>query len=310
MLRTIMRGHTGPDVLAIQDALKIRAPGLALVSDGQFGSNTQAAVVAFQSKNRLKPDGIVGPRTRSVLYPLVATTINLVGTKSTGGTGAAPRLPSLIPRQATLGILLAPRVPQGLRASALSPPAGPQLKLDSFQLNPGAQVSFANLAQSPQASFSLGMQSVFKRGEDDGRLELALGVQVGSPLFLRGQRRLVLELLMVRELHLGRSARQGRAVPPLVALRDRWRTSRRHAGVLGSRRVPDQPEPRHHPGSAEYFRQQRPRRYVRPARHGLHLGGSNHVRRGRNPPVVLILARAAGSSGLQGRRAGRPPAQR
>jgi len=186
MLRTIMRGHTGPDVLAIQDALKIRAPGLALLSDGQFGSNTQAAVVAFQSKNRLKPDGIVGPRTRSVLYPLVATTINLVGTKSTGGTGSAPRLPSLIPRQATLGILLAPRVPQGLRASALSPPAGPQLKLDSFQLNPGAQVSFANLAQSPQASFSLGMQSVFKRGEDDGRLELALGVQVGSPLFLRG----------------------------------------------------------------------------------------------------------------------------
>jgi hypothetical protein len=72
-----------------------------------------------------------------------------------------------------------------LQGSALSPPAGPQLKLDSFQLNPGGQFSFANLGQSPQASFSLGLQSVFKRGEDDGRLELALGVQVGSPLFLK-----------------------------------------------------------------------------------------------------------------------------
>jgi len=185
MLRTMMRGQTGPDIRAIQDALKIRTPGLVLVSDGQFGGDTQAAVVSFQKKNRLKPDGIVGPRTRSVLYPLVATTINMVGTKSAGGTPVAPRLPILTPRQAALEFLRAPLVPQGLRASALSPPAGPQLKLDSFQLNPGAQISFTNLAQNPQASFSLGLQSLFKRGEDDGRLELALGVQVGSPLFLR-----------------------------------------------------------------------------------------------------------------------------
>jgi hypothetical protein len=76
-------------------------------------------------------------------------------------------------------------MPRSVQGPGLSPPPGPRLKLDSFQINPGGQVSFANLAQSPQASFSLGLQSLFKRGEDDGRLELALGVQVGSPLFLK-----------------------------------------------------------------------------------------------------------------------------
>ena len=184
MLRTMLRGQTGPDVQAIQDALKIRTPGLVLLSDGKFGTNTQAAVIDFQKRKKLKPDGIVGPRTRSVLYPLVATTINMVGTKSAGGR-ASVRLPSVSPRQASLSALRAPGVPRALQGSALSPPPGPQLKLDSFQLNPGGQVSFVNLGQSPQASFSLGLQSLFKRGEDDGRLELALGVQVGSPLFLK-----------------------------------------------------------------------------------------------------------------------------
>lgn len=184
MLRTMLRGHTGADVSAIQDALKIRTPGLVLLTDGKFGQNTQTAVMDFQKRNRLKPDGIVGPRTRSVLYPLVATTINLVGTKSAGG-GSLVRLPNSSPRQASLSAVRVPGAPAKLQGSALSPPAGPQLKLDSFQLNPGGQFSFANLGQSPQASFSLGLQSVFKRGEDDGRLELALGVQVGSPLFLK-----------------------------------------------------------------------------------------------------------------------------
>jgi hypothetical protein len=184
MLRTMLRGQVGPDVQAIQDALKIRTPGMALLSDGKFGQNTQAAVIDFQKRNQLKPDGIVGPRTRSVLYPLVATTINMVGTKGRDG-GALVRLPDFNPRQASLNDFRVPRAPLGIKGSALSPPPGPQLKLDSFQLNPGGQVSFVNLGQSPQASFSLGLQSVFKRGEDDGRLELALGVQLGSPLFLR-----------------------------------------------------------------------------------------------------------------------------
>jgi len=183
MLRTILKGHMGPDVLAIQEALKIRTPGLVLGTDGKFGPKTEAAVKDFQRRNRLKPDGIVGPRTRSVLYPLVATTINLVGTKNADGRApvrtASPR------RILGLGPIQPPGMPIPAQGPVLSPPLGPRLKLDSFQLNPGAQVSFTNLGQSPQASFSLGLQSLFKRGEDDGRLELALGVQVGSPLFLK-----------------------------------------------------------------------------------------------------------------------------
>jgi lysozyme len=40
---------------------------LGLIPDGIFGINTKAAVVAFQKKNRLIADGIVGPQTLAAL---------------------------------------------------------------------------------------------------------------------------------------------------------------------------------------------------------------------------------------------------
>ncbi len=157
MLRTILRGQVGPDVQAIQDALKIRTPGLALLSDGKFGLNTQAAMIDFQKRNQLKPDGIVGPRTRSILYPLVATTINMVGTKG-GGGGALFRLPGLNPRQASLSDFRVPRAPQAIQGSALSPPPGPKLKLDSFQLNPGGRFPSSTLAKVRRRLFLSGFK--------------------------------------------------------------------------------------------------------------------------------------------------------
>lgn len=54
-------GATGEDVKTLQRALN--AKGAKLVVDGNFGNATVAAVKAFQSKNGLASDGIVGDNT-------------------------------------------------------------------------------------------------------------------------------------------------------------------------------------------------------------------------------------------------------
>lgn len=56
------RGSRGEVVKQIQKALNV-------YPDGIFGSVTEEAVKAFQSKNFLKPDGIVGPATLAKLIP-------------------------------------------------------------------------------------------------------------------------------------------------------------------------------------------------------------------------------------------------
>lgn len=53
-------GNEGFDVRMLQTKLGIFV-------DGKFGKNTQRAVVAFQTKNGLKPDGIVGAKTNEKL---------------------------------------------------------------------------------------------------------------------------------------------------------------------------------------------------------------------------------------------------
>ena len=54
--KTIKMGSTGPDVVAWQDILGIKA-------DGKFGLGTDQSTRAWQSRNGLKPDGVVGPAT-------------------------------------------------------------------------------------------------------------------------------------------------------------------------------------------------------------------------------------------------------
>ena len=58
--RTLRMGDEGDDVKALQVALRIEA-------DGDFGPSTKAAVMDFQSKNGLGPDGVVGAVTRAKL---------------------------------------------------------------------------------------------------------------------------------------------------------------------------------------------------------------------------------------------------
>lgn len=60
---TIRRGASGPLVEKVQTRLQI-------FSDGLFGSQTEAAVRAFQRSRDLVPDGIIGPKTWQALGPL------------------------------------------------------------------------------------------------------------------------------------------------------------------------------------------------------------------------------------------------
>jgi peptidoglycan hydrolase-like protein with peptidoglycan-binding domain len=58
---TLRQGATG---FAVRD-LQRRLGGL--VADGEFGPATRAAVIAFQIRNQLLPDGVVGPMTWAAL---------------------------------------------------------------------------------------------------------------------------------------------------------------------------------------------------------------------------------------------------
>ncbi|WP_277423935.1 peptidoglycan-binding protein [Bacillus sp. FJAT-42376] len=73
------KGDTGDLVKDVQR--KLMASGYRLSADGIFGADTEAAVIAFQKKNKLTADGIVGSQTYAALnrvkppsasYPLPA----------------------------------------------------------------------------------------------------------------------------------------------------------------------------------------------------------------------------------------------
>jgi peptidoglycan hydrolase-like protein with peptidoglycan-binding domain len=57
---TISRGDSGANVIELQDCLGVEA-------DGDFGPATEQAVMTYQEKNDLEPDGVVGPQTWATL---------------------------------------------------------------------------------------------------------------------------------------------------------------------------------------------------------------------------------------------------
>jgi peptidoglycan hydrolase-like protein with peptidoglycan-binding domain len=66
--RTIKRGMTGLDVAVLQFLLAVHGQDVGTL-DGRFGPRTRAAVVAFQRRARLVPDGVAGAATRAALCP-------------------------------------------------------------------------------------------------------------------------------------------------------------------------------------------------------------------------------------------------
>ena len=66
----LKKGSRGPNVKILQEFLEVG-------NDGIFGSGTEAAVKAWQTKNHLYPDGIVGPKTWAAMeLDEMATTDN------------------------------------------------------------------------------------------------------------------------------------------------------------------------------------------------------------------------------------------
>jgi murein L,D-transpeptidase YcbB/YkuD len=63
----LKKGDSGSTVVIVQHALNISGIQPALDEDGIFGNDTDAAVKAFQQKNKLQVDGIVGPATFAAL---------------------------------------------------------------------------------------------------------------------------------------------------------------------------------------------------------------------------------------------------
>lgn len=57
---TLKKGSTGPSVAKLQEALGVTA-------DGSFGSGTETALKAWQTKNGLPADGVAGPKTLAKL---------------------------------------------------------------------------------------------------------------------------------------------------------------------------------------------------------------------------------------------------
>lgn len=63
----IKKGDSGSAVVSIQKALNNSGANPKVDEDGVFGNDTLKAVKAFQQKNNLKADGIVGPATFAAL---------------------------------------------------------------------------------------------------------------------------------------------------------------------------------------------------------------------------------------------------
>ncbi|MEG1891599.1 MAG: peptidoglycan-binding protein [Clostridia bacterium] len=63
---TLRYGATGPEVKALQKALKELNYNVS--ADGSYGALTQTAVAAFQKRNGLTSDGVAGAKTQQVLF--------------------------------------------------------------------------------------------------------------------------------------------------------------------------------------------------------------------------------------------------
>jgi len=209
MLRTLSVGSRGPDVLAVQQALNYRKqPKDPKVDEiGVFGPATDSAVRRFQERNRLTPDGLVGPMTRAALFPLGVVTVRAVGMQLRMPSFPIPRPggPNLLPGKLTLnppsqpGLgpgpltlpslgpsfgfepVAYPRLMQPLTSPLLAPPQVPGLSLPvhHLEIQPGSSVS---LGRRVDLAFSLTLSGVVMIGPEKRRhQEFSTGLISSTP---------------------------------------------------------------------------------------------------------------------------------
>jgi peptidoglycan hydrolase-like protein with peptidoglycan-binding domain len=208
-VRTLRKGCKGEDVRVVQQAL-IRN-GARIDADGDFGTQTRDAVLAFQQKQRTQNarfgvDGEVGPQTRRALFPLVAVTVNVYGMRlGRSGNGAGqtvnigfgvppfklnlpappPPLPRLTLPPLTLGMPRLEKIPGFLEPIPFPPvpAAGGSSGGPEWQQLAQTQRQFTGLFRGPAVdSFAIGVQSVFFKSDDDNHVELTTGCLLQSPI--------------------------------------------------------------------------------------------------------------------------------
>ena len=112
-METLIFGSTGPMVEYLQSTLK-KLGFYNYIIDGNFGINTQNAVINFQNDFGLTPDGIVGTNTWNALFPYMNgytvyfvkendTLYSLAKTFSTTVTRILSANPSINPSNLSIG---------------------------------------------------------------------------------------------------------------------------------------------------------------------------------------------------------------
>jgi Putative peptidoglycan binding domain len=224
-LGNLSAGASGPEVKAVQQGLNIRGAGPTLKEDGIFGRRTEHAVRHYQSRHGLNVDGIVGAETRRSLFWIGVATVTVIGRRDPKVTYLWPqRAPALPDRPASLAPGQSQRpdfedlnttICSGLSATSIRPrhiwpltlpvpmPAMPEWNFtieplrpaapakpfgfvyDHVELQPGEESAFP-IGSHRQDAFVLTMQSIYRRGPDDGpHLQAPPGVQIGAP-FVNG----------------------------------------------------------------------------------------------------------------------------
>jgi len=156
MSRMLNRGVTGQDVRFLQDRLNYHLRReTPLKVDGIFGPLTHTRTLKFQAVNSLKADGLVGDRTKALLYEIDNVTAQVlvmpdltlppIGPRDIRGSSFGIAPPRLIPPLTLPGIT--PQAPQ----MVLQPPIlfGPQLTLGGFgasTFSPVRQPSLLNIS--------------------------------------------------------------------------------------------------------------------------------------------------------------------
>ena len=79
--RTLRKGYSGSDVSSVQTQLKALGYYTSTV-DGVYGTGTMAAVSAFQKKNSLSADGLVGSKTYAAIFSSSAVSNTSTSTTS------------------------------------------------------------------------------------------------------------------------------------------------------------------------------------------------------------------------------------